>query len=302
MRERSPSATAQVVARGVLLTAMNPAFKHLLPESVAPITATLLRECSRKGALSTRLMSNTLYRRLLYIAERCTIPGIALHYVLRKRSIEDALRIGIASGATQVVVIGAGFDTLALRLGNEFPHVRFIEIDHPATQEVKRKAVKGNSSILTPPNFHFLSVDLTKRSLDIALNNCPDFQPTAQTIFIAEGLTMYLTSDEVALLFKTLRANGSNGSRIIFTFMERDANGKVNFPSATSFVNLWLKLKGEPFQWGIKREDVEKWLDQFDIVLSEIVDRDRLLQRYLPNIAAQTTPPARGEFVCIAGW
>ncbi|MCB0712290.1 MAG: class I SAM-dependent methyltransferase [Ignavibacteriae bacterium] len=302
MRERSPSATAQVVARGVLLTAMNPAFQHLLPESVAAITATLLQECSRKGALSTRLMSSAFYRRLLYIAERFTIPGIALHYVLRKRSIENAVRQGIDSGAMQVVVIGAGFDTLALRLGNEFPHVRFIEIDHPATQEVKRKVVEKKSCILSPPNFHFLSVDLTKRSLDVVLNNCSDFQPGTQTIFIAEGLTMYLTSDEVALLFKTLRANGSNGSRIIFTFMERDSEGKVNFPSATSFVNLWLKLKGEPFQWGIKREHVVEWLGQLDIVLNEIVDTDKLLQRYLPNIATQTTPPARGEFVCIAQW
>ena len=33
-------------------------------------------------------------------------------------------------GAKQVVILGAGFDTLALRLSEQFPSVKFIEVDH----------------------------------------------------------------------------------------------------------------------------------------------------------------------------
>ena len=54
--------------------------------------------------------------------------------MLRKRLIEEVVRASLTEGVEQVVIIGAGFDTLALRLCAGFPRTNFIEIDHPATQ------------------------------------------------------------------------------------------------------------------------------------------------------------------------
>ena len=45
----------------------------------------------------------------------------------------------IDEGAKQVVILGAGFDTLAWRLSEKFESIRFIEVDHPATSKEKKR-------------------------------------------------------------------------------------------------------------------------------------------------------------------
>ena len=62
--------------------------------------------------------------------------------MMRKRWIESRVRAAIADGASQLVVLGAGFDTLGVRLAVERPDFRVVEIDHPATLAVKRSVVE----------------------------------------------------------------------------------------------------------------------------------------------------------------
>src|SRR5436305_1327182 len=61
---------------------------------------------------------------------------LRLFLAVRSRFAEDALRTAVSRGVSQVVVLGAGLDTFALR--NPFPQLRVFEVDHPATQEWKR--------------------------------------------------------------------------------------------------------------------------------------------------------------------
>jgi Leucine carboxyl methyltransferase len=85
----------------------------------------------------TRLFSKTVrqcwFRPIAKLIERITIPGILLHYALRKKCIRELVRSALANGIAQVVILGAGFDPLSSELQGEFPTARFWEIDHPAT-------------------------------------------------------------------------------------------------------------------------------------------------------------------------
>ena len=40
-----------------------------------------------------------------------------------------------------VLIVGAGFDTLGLRIADAHPSVRVVEVDVPATAERRRKAI-----------------------------------------------------------------------------------------------------------------------------------------------------------------
>jgi len=51
------------------------------------------------------------------------IPGLMIHYVLRKNAIEKFTRNAIQEGAEQIVNLGAGFDSLLYRLAHELPGV-----------------------------------------------------------------------------------------------------------------------------------------------------------------------------------
>src|SRR4029078_7880814 len=56
---------------------------------------------------------------------------------LRTAAIDDAVRDAIASGAKQLVIVGAGYDGRAWRMP-ELTGVKVFEVDHPATQREKR--------------------------------------------------------------------------------------------------------------------------------------------------------------------
>src|SRR6201992_880865 len=57
----------------------------------------------------------------------------------RSRIAEDALSSAVERGVRQVVILGAGLDTLALRNPHGTQQIRIYEVDHPATQAWKRE-------------------------------------------------------------------------------------------------------------------------------------------------------------------
>ena len=132
MRADRPSTTARLIAAATVFLSRDPRYRDLVPPGAAEL-------CAR--FVSVEAVSRAPLSWAVWLAERATIPGLMLHFMLRKRFIEDSVRASLAAGCEQVVVVGAGFDTLAARLAAEFPQARFIEIDHPATQAAKRLAI-----------------------------------------------------------------------------------------------------------------------------------------------------------------
>jgi O-methyltransferase involved in polyketide biosynthesis len=140
MREDRPSSTAALIAAATVFLARDARVSDLVPSGAAEWCARCLEALSTLKTVET--LSHPALRWAARLAERATVPGLLLHFMLRKRWIEEAVRSALAEGCEQVVVMGAGFDTLALRLSREFPRASFIEIDHPATQASKRRAAQ----------------------------------------------------------------------------------------------------------------------------------------------------------------
>ncbi|HYL25538.1 MAG TPA: class I SAM-dependent methyltransferase, partial [Burkholderiales bacterium] len=216
MRADRPSSTAALIAAATVLLAGDARFAQFVPPGAADI-------CAR--CLTPRQLLLTRLRWLARAAERATIPGLMLHFMLRKRWIERAVRGAIARGCRRVVVIGAGYDTLAARLAPPFPAVRFTEVDHPATQAVKRAAIAASA------NLQFVAADLARVPLRQAL-------PASReaSVFIAEGLLMYLAAPEVDALLASL------DGEIIFTVMEPAPGGRIAFHNATWLERALLAL------------------------------------------------------------
>jgi|SRR5208337_3795114 len=59
-------------------------------------------------------------------------PGALSSGIARTKYIDDLLELTIRNGVKQVLILGAGFDTRALRLGF-LNTISIIEIDHPDT-------------------------------------------------------------------------------------------------------------------------------------------------------------------------
>lgn len=290
-----PSSTALVVARGLAVVAESPELAILVPERAAELNRILLIAESRSSARFVALTRSIWFRRLVFAMQRFVIPGILPHYALRKRFIEDVVRGALGEGFEQVVVLGAGFDTLAMRLAEEFPGRRFYEIDHPATQAAKRGALTAGSQ--GGSNFVLAATDLAAAELEAELAALPGFDPDAATVFVAEGLLMYLPEASVAQLLSSVARYGR--IRIVFTAMAFDESGAPGFRQGSRFVKEWLRRRGEPFLWGMRSEAMAEFLERASLSLVDLAGPSRLRRDYLGKLG-HTVRIAEGEWIYVA--
>ena len=135
------------------------------------------------------------------------LTSLQAHLAARTRFFDEQVLAAIGQGISQVVILGAGYDDRALRF--RAPGVRYFEIDHPATQAYKRRrlarlAAGGSGPVLGAADF---------RADDVAavLAGC-GHDAAAATLFLCEGLLVYLDAPVIIALLAGLRSRAAPGS------------------------------------------------------------------------------------------
>lgn len=298
MKEDKPSATAYLVARSTFFLSRDPLLGQLVPARSAELCERFVHTRPRFARLLDAAINSKPLRPLAAALERATVPGIKLHYALRKRYLEEIAHDALRDGFRQVVVIGAGFDTLALRLHEAFSETKFFEIDHPATQRVKKRVVEKHHA--PKSNLQFISLDLAHGNLEGSLLSSAEYQPQTDTLFVAEGLLMYLAPAEIDLILQFIRSHSGANSRLAFTFMETQSGGRIGFRESSRAVDAWLRLRGESFKWGSKRERIGDYLAARGFAVRDIITSETLRTKYLTTDHMQHLSLADGECICVS--
>jgi len=207
---------------------------------------------------------------------------------IRTRFIDEALKRAIEGGATQVVILGAGFDSHAYRCQELLAPVRVFEVDRPATQALKKQRV---NDVLggPPPNLTYVPIDFQHENLPDVLRR-HGYDPAQRTFFILEGVTMYLPEEAVRSTLQFVAACPP-GSGIVFDFVYRamiDMIAKIdlaNVPAAAKpFVERFLNLtRHEPWIFGLPVGTEREFLGELGLDLREAftIGGEESLKRYL---------------------
>ena len=187
-----------------------------------------------------------------------TGPGPRPSAIIRTRVIDDALvdivnrhhQIAFvdADKSSQVVVLGAGFDTRAYRL-SALATARVFELDHPATQRAKRQVIDRlglSSDHVTHAPINFEHDDLHE-----VLTNA-GIDPNSPIVFLWEGVTNYLSAHAVDDTLATIRRlSRSPYAALIVTYIDiRALDDPSPFPEARRWVKA-VRDAGEPWTFGL---------------------------------------------------
>jgi len=258
MRKDKPSRTAYKVALNVVTLGSKPGMDRILPPGTVQATEELL---VASGAAEARTVRWSRSQRMVsfYEAFDWMLPGQFEAFAHRKAFCERQVRDGIGGGATQILVLGAGYDTMGWRLAPEFFGVSFFELDHPATASLK---VKGIEAMGPRDNLHLIAEDLGERELVDVLKANESWDQSGQTVIVAEGLVMYLSPKAVKDLFCQCALIAGIGSRIAFTYIPTGPDGRPDAGRRTGLM-LWLqKVIGEPWTWSIHPGELGLFLEE----------------------------------------
>jgi methyltransferase (TIGR00027 family) len=207
------------------------------------------------------------------------IPGALSSGIARTKHIDDLLQNTVSNDVEQLMILGAGFDTRALRLDflNSIP---VIEIDHPNTSNFKIKILEKKIGAL-PKNVTYCKIDFNKQSLD-QLAQQHEFDFIKPTTIIWEGVTNYLTNEAIDKTFSFI-SKFPEGSYIIFTYVHKQV---LDEPS--SFVGGKKLLKDlerleERWTFGFLPEELPDYLNQFHFSLIEDLDATEYRKKHLPG-------------------
>lgn len=157
----------------------------------------------------------------------------------RTRFFDEETLGAVTDGVTQVVIVGAGYDGRALRFRQS--GVRFFEIDHPVTQADKRRRMESLGVALD--HVRFVPVDLMTERIEDLLPPA-GHQCSEASLFLCEGLLLYLSKPAVERLLVGLRSLAAPRSRLVLTNREGAPAGAMRLRVAAA--RLLFAAIGEP--------------------------------------------------------
>jgi methyltransferase (TIGR00027 family) len=276
MKANTASRTAQYMALFRALEHRRPAGKRLFndPYAISFLDKQLKLACILSSLpFAHGIIAGIIQRKL---------PGALASGIARTKCIDDLLSKTIQHGVRQVIILGAGFDTRALRLPF-LKQIPVIEIDHPNTAALKTATLHNLPPQLLS-HIRYLQIDFNTQSLeDLLRDHQIDFH--LPTTIIWEGVTNYLTQAAVDHTFSLLE-RFVHGSYVIFTYVHKQVlDTPASFFGATKLLQDLQDIE-ERWTFGFEPEELPAYLNGYNYHLLEDMGAKDYREKYVPERAS----------------
>ena len=167
-----------------------------------------------------------------FLARNTALGRGAAAMALRTRCLDDAVRSFTASGGRQIVILGAGLDVRAWRLGRDaLRGCTVFEVDSPGSQRAKLAALArarldaASAAAATP--VRFVAHDFEADGADALPAKLRDagLDPAAPVLTLWEAVLMYLTRDTATATLRAVRSYSADvaGSRLALSYLQAPA-------------------------------------------------------------------------------
>ncbi|MFB0633063.1 class I SAM-dependent methyltransferase [Streptomyces sp. AB3(2024)] len=173
--------------------------------------------------------------------------GVAISIVIRTKFLDDLLDRAVASGVRQVVLLGAGMDSRAFRM--DWPAgTRLFEVDTAEPLGFKASVLRQERAVARCERIT-VPVDL-REDWPSALASA-GHDPSQPTVWIAEGLLIYLPEDAVQSLLERVGALSAAGSMMGLTLGPRGVVERFRGDAGPgSAASMWVsEMPEDPVGW-----------------------------------------------------
>ncbi|HEX2980730.1 MAG TPA: class I SAM-dependent methyltransferase [Anaerolineaceae bacterium] len=269
MKQNHSSTTAEGMALVRAIESARPEGKRICYD---PIARSLINGFSFR--MSKLVIDSGLYNRLS--------PGALEFITAREHFIDDFLKAGLNEGFDQVIILGAGFDTRAYRIPG-IEKARVFEIDHPATQAVKLQRLRKVISPL-PAHVTYIPLDFNTQTLEEGLS-AHGYDEHAKTLFIWQGVTVYLTAQGVDSTLAFIAGHSALGSAVVFDYFYTEFLSDENRPEVKR-LRKTMQMIGEEHIFGIGQDQLERFLSQRGFCQIRNTEPEDLKARYFTGLNA----------------
>jgi methyltransferase (TIGR00027 family) len=216
-----------------------------------------------------------------YFTHKMAPHGIYEYVIARTKYMDAVFKQALADQFDQILIFGAGFDSRALRFQNEAIHTRLFELDVPHTQQAKVGQYK-NRRLSIPANLTFITIDFDKESLPEKLDEA-GFRKNQRSLFILEGLLMYLQPESVQATFHTIQAYAGNHSRVAFDHIYASVLRREGLYYGEADIMNMVSKADEGWHFGIEKGAIEEFLAEFGFKLVDQKDTAALEKTYFSD-------------------
>lgn len=221
----------------------------------------------------------------LLIENRLAIP-------LRARYAEDRLAAAYREGVRQLVVLGAGLDSYALRRPAEQRELQVFEVDHPSTQGWKttRMAALGWE---IPDFLSFVPCDFEKTKVSEVLR-ATHFKADEPAIISWLGVVYYLEPETVQRALVDLHGILAPRSEVVFDYQFPFEDLPERYCDLPRTMNAYLENVGEPQFTRYRPDTLKIVILEAGYAKAVLEERGDIYARYYAPIS--TKIPMSGRF------
>ena len=241
----SQTASYTCFARGCATREKDPRFRG--PDYMAEVMFPLLA----KLALNLPPLRKFLIRKMFP-------PGIYEYVLARTKVMDSAFIEALEARFAQIVLLGAGFDTRALRFAGRNQGTKVFELDVATTQQPKIEILR-RKKVRLPQELVFAPIDFDKQDIFEVLSKA-GYQPGQTTLFLWEGVTMYLSAQAVDSTLNFMRRHAASGSRVAFDYIYASVLRQENRFYGESKIFEMVSKVGEGWTFGLEDGEIETFL------------------------------------------
>jgi methyltransferase (TIGR00027 family) len=224
------------------------------------------------------------------------LPGLHEYVMARTAYFDGVFVDALKSGVPQIVLLGAGYDSRAIRFAALNRATRIVELDI-ATTQARKKSCLAKARIDVPVRVSFVPIDFHADSLDdvLARAGC---EQDEKTLYLWEGVSYYLEPEAVDATLGFVGRSSHPESAIAFDYAVSISEDTIDdyYGVRTFAQSMRTHHPQELFRFTIDEGNIGSFLEQRGLRLVQHLDNQEMEQTFLVDDHGSLPGPVTGLF------